>query len=284
MRQRAAVLGSPIEHSLSPALHRAAYRVLGLDWDYRAIECTAEQFEDFFAGLGAEWRGLSLTMPLKEVAVDVVAEVCDVARLLHSANTIYRTSASEPWQATNTDVYGMEQALIDAGVRSVGRCHVLGAGATARSAIAALARLQAREVVIHARRRQAAEEVVALAERLGVRARAADLTPVDLAGDRAGDLTADLLVSTLPADAAAPWAEIGAEIGAPSTMALLDASYHPWPTPLAAAWSRQRPDAPVASGKDMLLWQALEQVRLMTGQDGDFDDAAVLQAMRGALG
>jgi Shikimate 5-dehydrogenase len=130
--------------------------------------------------------------------------------------------------------------------------------------------------VIHARRRQAAEEVVALADGLGVRARAADLTPVDL--------SADLLVSTLPADAAAPWAEIGTEIGASSTMALLDVSYHPWPTPLAAAWLRKRPDAPVASGKDMLLWQALEQVRLMTGQGGNFDDAAVLQAMRGALG
>ena len=276
MRQRAAVLGSPIEHSLSPALHRAAYRVLGLDWDYRAIECTAEQFEDFFAGLGAEWRGVSLTMPLKEVAVDVVAEVSDVARLLHSANTIYRTSSSEPWQATNTDVYGMEQALRESGVHSVRECHVLGAGATARSALAALARMQAHEVVIHARRRQAAEEVVALADGLGVRARAADLTPVDL--------SADLLVSTLPADAAAPWAEVETEIGASSTMALLDVSYHPWPTPLAAAWLRKRPDAPVASGKDMLLWQALEQVRLMTGQGGNFDDAAVLQAMRGALG
>jgi len=280
VRQRAAVLGSPIEHSLSPALHRAAYAVLGLDWDYRAIECTVEEFGDFFAGLGAEWRGLSLTMPLKEVAVDVVAEVSDVARLLQSANTIYRISPSEPWQATNTDVYGMEQALRESGVHSVRTCHVLGAGATARSALAALAGLQAREVVIHARRRQAAEEVVALADGLGVRARAADLTPVDL--------SADLLVSTLPADAAAPWAEIGAEIGADigasSTMALLDVSYHPWPTPLAAAWLRKRPDAPVASGKDMLLWQALEQVRLMTGQGGNFDDAAVLQAMRGALG
>ncbi len=276
MRPRAAVLGSPIEHSLSPALHRAAYAVLGLDWDYRAIECTAEDFPHFFAGLDDQWRGLSLTMPLKEVAVDVVAEVGDVARLLHSANTIYRTSPSEPWQATNTDVYGMEQALRESGVHSVRTCHVLGAGATARSALAALAGLQAREVVIHARRRQAGEEVAGLAIELGMRADYADLTPVDL--------SADLLVSTLPADAAAPWAEVETEIGGPSTMALLDASYHPWPTPLAAAWVRQRPDAPVASGKDMLLWQALGQVRLMTGIEDDLDERAVIQAMRNALG
>lgn len=272
MIQRAAVLGSPIEHSLSPALHQAAYVVLGLDWEYRAIECTIEQFPGFLVGLDETWRGLSLTMPLKEIVLDVVPDTSELARSLRSANTVYRTTADEPWQATNTDVYGIEQALREVGVHDVRSAHVLGAGATARSAVAALASLQAGEVVIHARRPQAAENIAALARDFGLGASSADLMPIDL--------DCDVLVSTLPADAAAPWAGVQA----PPTMALLDASYHPWPTPLALAWSGHRPSAPVASGRDMLVWQALAQVHLMTGIDiEDFDDAGVLKAMRAAL-
>lgn len=269
MTARAAVLGSPIEHSLSPALHRAAYAVLGVDWEYQAVECTAEEFAEFFAGLDETWRGLSLTMPLKEVVFDVVPNASPLARSVHSANTVYRPSPAEPWQVTNTDIFGMEQALREVGVVNATSAHVLGAGATARSAVAALAHLNVEEVVVHARRPVAADAVAELAQKLGVRAVAADLTPEDLA--------ADVLVSTLPADAAASWAGISA----PSTIALLDASYHPWPTPLAQAWARDRPRAPVASGRDMLVWQALAQVRLMTGLD--FDEPRVLVAMRDAL-
>ena len=272
MIQRAAVLGSPIEHSLSPALHRAAYVVLDLDWEYRAIECSIEQFPGFLDGLDETWRGLSLTMPLKEVVLDVVPNTSELARSLNSANTVYRAAPDEPWQATNTDVYGMEQALREVGVHDVRSAHVLGAGATARSAVAALALLQAGEVVIHARRPEAAQDVAALARDFGLKASSADLMPIDL--------DCDVLVSTLPADAAAPWTGVQAT----PTIALLDASYHPWPTPLARAWSRDRPSAPVASGRDMLVWQALAQVRLMTGIDiDDFDDAGVLKAMRAAL-
>ena len=85
---RAAVLGSPISHSRSPDLHRAAYAELGLDWTYEAIECNDRDFAAFFAGLDEQWRGLSLTMPLKEVVLDVVEDVDDRARHVHSANTV----------------------------------------------------------------------------------------------------------------------------------------------------------------------------------------------------
>jgi shikimate dehydrogenase len=266
---RAAVLGSPIEHSLSPALHRAAYSVLGLDWDYRAIECTVEDFPTFFAGMDHTWRGLSLTMPLKEVVLEVVSDASDLARTLHSANTVYRCTPADPWRATNTDVFGIEQALREAGMPDVHTAHVLGAGATARSAVAALADLGAREVVVHARRRQAAEGVAALAAEFDLAASSADLTAVPIYGE--------LLISTLPADVAAPWSGVQA----PATTALLDVSYHPWPTPLARAWRLERPDAVVASGRDMLVWQALAQVELMTG--ADIDAGAVLRAMRNAV-
>lgn len=266
---RAAVLGSPIAHSLSPALHQAAYRLLGLTWDYTAIECTEAEFPALFSALDDEWRGLSLTMPLKEVVLTVVEDVSDVAHVVQSANTVFRADADHPWQATNTDISGMENALREVGVASVASARVLGAGATARSAVAAIAGLGGASVVIHARRDEAAKAVADLATRLGVEADIADLTPVPP--------HCDLLVSTLPADAAAPWS-ISAESAAAT--ALLDASYHPWPTPLADAWHSHH-CGPVASGRDMLVWQAVAQVALMTGEE--FDDADVVAAMRKAL-
>lgn len=265
---KAAVLGSPIAHSLSPALHRAAYRYLGLDWDYTAIECTQAEFPTFFAGLDDTWRGLSLTMPLKEVVLEVVDQVSALARIVHSANTVYRTDGLSTWQATNTDVEGMQQALREAGCELVTAVRILGAGATARSAVAAMAGLGAKRVVVHARRREAAQAIAELASELGLRCTVADMNPV--AGDE------DLLVSTLPSDVAAPWARISV----PPHTALLDASYHPWPTPLAAAW-QARGTAPVASGRDMLIWQAVAQVRLMTG--ADFPDEEMAATMRAVL-
>ncbi len=246
---RAAVLGSPISHSLSPRLHAAAYRLLDIDWEYTSIECTAAQFPAFFAALDEQWRGLSLTMPLKEVVLDVVPDVSEVARLVRSANTVYRAGVEQAWRATNTDISGIENAVRELGVGTVGTARVLGAGATARSAVAAIAGLGGTSVVIHARRVEAAEETAAVARSFGLQASVRDLQPV------AGNC--DLLVSTLPADA----------------------SYHPWPTPLADAWNRY--GAPVASGRDMLVWQAVGQVALMTGMD--FDDVPIVAAMRNAL-
>jgi shikimate dehydrogenase len=265
---RAAVLGSPISHSLSPRLHAAAYRLLDIDWEYTSIECTAAQFPAFFAALDEQWRGLSLTMPLKEVVLDVVPDVSEVARLVRSANTVYRAGVEQAWRATNTDISGIENAVRELGVGTVGTARVLGAGATARSAVAAIAGLGGTSVVIHARRVEAAEETAAVARSFGLQASVRDLQPV------AGNC--DLLVSTLPADIAAPWTVVA---GADPATALLDASYHPWPTPLADAWNRY--GAPVASGRDMLVWQAVGQVALMTGMD--FDDVPIVAAMRNAL-
>ncbi|NDH18262.1 MAG: shikimate dehydrogenase [Actinobacteria bacterium] len=271
---RAAVLGSPISHSRSPDLHRAAYAELGLNWTYEAIECNDRDFAAFFAGLDEQWRGLSLTMPLKEVVLDVVEDVDDRARCVHSANTVWRTADSSTWRATNTDIPGICSALGDVGVDRLERVRILGAGATARSAVAAVADMGATNIVVHARRPEAADEVVHLARDLGCSSHGSDL------GVQWGD--EDLLISTLPADTAATWAaDVDAE-GIGST-ALLDASYHPWPTPLAQAWAHHAPTAPVASGRDMLLWQAVDQVRLMTGAVTEANLARVVQVMRASL-
>jgi shikimate 5-dehydrogenase len=250
--RRAAVLGKPIAHSLSPALHRAAYASLGLDWAYDAIEVDEAGLADFLAGLDDSWAGLSLTMPLKEAAARLLADVDPTARSLRSVNTVLPGESG--WRGTNTDVYGMTQALTRAGL--AGRpaaAVVLGAGATARSAIAALAALHVPQVTVCARRADAAAEVAALARELGLAADTAGLTPdADLIGS-------PVVVSTLPGAVGGPWAALATS--APGV--LLDASYHPWPTPLAASWG----SGLVASGRDMLLWQAVEQVRLMTGRE-----------------
>ncbi len=271
---RAAVLGSPISHSRSPDLHRAAYAALGLPWQYDAIECTKEQFPEFLAGLDEQWRGLSLTMPLKEVVLDVVEDVEEIAQTVRSANTVWRNDESSSWRATNTDIAGMRNALAEVGVTRVERVRILGAGATSRSAAAAAVDLGATMVTIHARREEAARDVAILVETLGGKAEIADLSP-DYRGQ-------DLLISTLPADIARPWATVAESPRVPAG-ALLDASYHPWPTPLATAWAECFPGLPVASGRDMLLWQAVDQVRLMTGAVTDENRDAVVSAMRAAL-
>lgn len=248
--RRAAVLGSPIAHSLSPALHRAAYASLGLDWTYEAIEVDEAGLAGFLAGLDDSWAGLSLTMPLKQEAARLLADVDPIARALRSVNTVL--PGPHLWRGTNTDVYGMTQALTRAGlVGPATSAVILGAGATARSAVAALAALGVARVTVCARRPQAAVEVAGLATDMGLTAATRDLTP------DAGLIASPVVVSTLPGAVAEPWAALASS--APGV--LLDASYHPWPTPLAAAWG----SGSVASGRDMLLWQAVEQVRLMTG-------------------
>lgn len=247
---RAAVLGSPIAHSLSPALHRAAYAALGLSWTYDAFEVDEESLADFLSRLDDSWAGLSLTMPLKEAVIDLLDDVDPTALAVRAVNTVLPSGLG--WVGTNTDIVGITAALRAAGCPDlVPTATVLGAGATARSAVAALGRMGVQHVTVCARQAAAGDDVVALAEALGMAATRADLRPSSALA------AASIVVSTLPGDAAAPWADVAPD--APGV--LLDASYHPWPTPLARAWGA----GPVANGRDMLLWQAVEQVRLMTG-------------------
>lgn len=259
---RAAVLGSPIEHSLSPVLHRAAYGSLGLDWTYTAIDMDEARLPGFMADLDESWAGLSLTMPLKQCVIELLDSVDEEARELQSVNTVVPRDGG--WHGTNTDVYGIVQSVMRAGlVHSPARATVLGAGATARSAVAAVRHLGASRVTICARRPEAADSVARLAGRLGLECEVRPLDPDPAC------IGADVVVSTLPGEVGRPWASLASD----AVGILLDASYHPWPTPLAAAWHGRA----VASGRDMLLWQAVEQVRLMTGEEPD------PQVMRAAL-
>lgn len=261
MTRRGGVLGSPIAHSLSPALHRAAYRALGLDWAYDAYEVTEWELPAFLAELDDTWVGLSLTMPLKSAVIPLLDSVDEVAALVTSVNTVLPRDGG--WHGTNTDIHGIVEALRPHLGAAPSTATVIGTGATARSVIAALGRLQVPQAWIVGRRPEAIEALVRLAEGFGIAARGEGYTPgPDL-------LEADLVVSTLPGAAGEAWAPYAGS----ASGVLLDVSYHPWPSPLARAWSSDR----IASGRDMLLWQAVEQVRLMTGRP------APVAAMEAAL-
>jgi shikimate dehydrogenase len=258
------VLGSPIRHSLSPVLHRAAYAALGLTgWRYDAIECGEAGLAPLVRGLGPEWVGLSLTMPLKRAALAVADDVAPAAAAVGAANTLLLDGGRR--RAENTDVAGIAAALREAGVHRVGHAVVLGAGGTAAAALAALADLRAEAVTVLVRDPSRAGELRAAAGRLGV-------SPVVSGGLAGVDLpAADLVISTLPAGVADP---LRTDRLGPGTV-VLDVVYAPWPTRFAAGAAEA--GCRVIGGHAVLLHQAAVQVGLMTGRP------APLERMREAL-
>lgn len=257
VRRRAAVLGHPVAHSLSPVLHRQAYADLGLDWVYEAVDVTEAELPGFVASLDATWGGLSLTMPLKEAVLPLLTEVEPLAEALASVNTVVLGDGRRAGH--NTDVTGLRQILRDRQVFGGARALVVGAGATARSAVAALLAEGVTDLAVAARRPAAVAE-------LGDRVRSALSTVV---GGSAGSAVIghaawppraeafDVVVSTVPAVALA-------DVVPPDRPALLlDVIYDPWPTPFAAAW--ERAGGTVVGGLELLVHQAVEQVVLMTG-------------------
>jgi shikimate dehydrogenase len=275
---RAAVLGSPIEHSLSPVLHTAAYAALGLEgWTYTAIECDEARLPALVAscdsagpggrppraGPGGRWAGLSLTMPLKRAVLPLLDRTEQLALEVGGANTV--VFADERRHGYNTDVPGMVAALAEAGVTAPPGATILGAGATACAALAALRAVGLAAAVVQVRDQARAGDLLAAARRLGM---AVDLRPFG-SPVRGGDL----LISTVPAGAADFLAERASDPRA-RPRAVLDVVYSPWPTPLATAAANL--GAIVVSGFDLLLHQAARQVELMTGRP------APLPAMRAA--
>ena len=164
--RRAAVLGSPVAHSLSPVLHRAAYAQLGLDWTYDAVEAGEGGLAAFVASLDPTWAGLSLTMPLKREALELARVRSETATLTRAANTLVPLGSG--WQAENTDVPGMVAALAATGLALPSRAVVLGGGATAASTLVALGRSGVRAVGVAVRRPEAGDVLRSLAERVAV--------------------------------------------------------------------------------------------------------------------
>lgn len=248
--RRCAVLGSPIAHSQSPRLHRAAYAHLGLRWTYDAIEVDEAGLAEFVDSLDDSWRGLSLTMPLKRMGVDVATDLVEPVPTIGVTNTLVLGAGRRV--AHNTDVSGMRAALVEAGVTQVPRAVVIGGGATAVAAVAALAPV-ADEITLCVRSRVRASAVGQVADRLEV--------PLAFRSwdDIAAHLDAPLVVSTTPAGSTDHLT--GSVPPAPGL--LFDVVYDPWPTPLGAAWHAA--GGAVLGGLDLLVHQAVGQVHLMTG-------------------
>ncbi|MGW3207051.1 shikimate dehydrogenase [Streptomyces sp. NPDC001135] len=263
--RRAAVLGKPIAHSLSPVLHRAAYDEMGLSgWSYDRFELDEASLPGFFQKLGPEWAGLSLTMPLKRAVIPLLDEISETAASVDAVNTVVFTEDGRRL-GDNTDIPGMVAALREHGIQQVDSAAILGAGATASSALAALARICTGEVVAYVRSEARAAEMRQWGERLDVEVRTADWA------DAAQALRAPLVVATTPAGTTDALAAAVPE--RPAT--LFDVLYDPWPTELAARWSMF--GGAVVSGLDLLIHQAVLQVEQMTGRS-----PVPLEAMRHA--
>jgi shikimate dehydrogenase len=235
---------------LSPALHRAGYAALGLDWTYDRFELTADQLPAFVAGLDDDWRGLSQTKPLKVACLEVADQVTPLAQRAGAGNTLVRTA--EGWLADNTDIPGLVAALLPSW-HGWTRAAILGAGATARSAVLALERLGVLDVSIYARRPEQADDLICWA---ATAVPGMKLTASDLGAWTAGE--EPVIVSTLPAGV------IDGDGLAPRQGLLFDAVYAGWPTPLAQAASASGLE--VVGGIELLLAQAALQFQLFTGQ------------------
>lgn len=264
---RAAVLGSPVAHSLSPVLHGAAYAALGLEgWTYERVECDAEALPGWVAARDDTWAGASVTMPGKRAALEVASTVSLRAKRVGAANTLVRATDGS-WSADCTDVEGVAGALRVAGLHqpptsAMGTVDavVLGSGATACAALGGLDEVGCESVTLVVRDPARARETLDVAAGFGFAARA--VTWGDLrADDTARAMT---LINTTPAGSvdAARAALLVERL--PATAVVLDAVYHPWPTPLAAAAAAR--GLPVATGLDMLLHQAFGQVEQFTGR------------------
>ena len=253
-----AVLGSPIEHSKSPLIHDAAYKALGLDWDYGRYRIEAEELESFLKLRDVSWRGFSLTMPLKDVAFDLSIPSCPVASETGIVNTLLHTDLG--WEGYNTDSFGIQQAVRKHGSQIPEQVSILGSGATAISAVHAVKQLNpSAEIQLFARR---SVDIDGISSR-----------PLE---DFYNTTVYGLTISTLPGTV------MHQELQVATDAVILDVAYSPWPSKLAASWTKENR----ISGVEMLLWQALIQVRIFYQGDGSIElpnESEVFEAMRASV-
>lgn len=287
--RRAAVLGHPVAHSLSPVLHTAAYRALGLDgWEYGVHDVTEDTLPGFLRGLEPDWAGLSLTMPLKHAIIPLLDHVEPLAEAVGAVNTVLFSTVggagrgARSTTGTNTDVHGIVAALREGlGTRRVDDAVVLGGGATAASALAAVAELGCPSPRVFVRSLDRIGPLREAVARMGV---SPSFEVFDERATTSALAAADAVVSTTPKHAADTWAPLLTDLstgtGEKPRGVLLDVVYDPRPTALQTAWATLGADA--VGGERMLLHQAAEQVRLMTGRPAPL--AAMDDALRAALG
>ena len=248
---KAAVLGSPIHHSLSPTIHMAAYKFLGVEIDYSAIEVPSGSLPDFLSKIDDSWVGFSLTMPLKEETIEVAATVDPLALRINSANTLVKIVSG--WHATSTDVAGFHSALVRAGITNPKRVVILGSGATARAAAAAVDSSECEIFVAH---RSFHRELAMRSSVLHSEIRFLEW------GSVLPDC--DLLINTTPAHAADSLTDSG---NLPTNGVLFEALYNPWPTELFKHWNTYA--GARIDGLELLIGQAISQIELFTREPCD---------------
>ncbi|MEJ2210271.1 MAG: shikimate dehydrogenase [Anaerolineae bacterium] len=267
---RAGLLGWPVAHSVSPAMHNAAFRALGLPWHYDLLPVPPDELAAAVAGLeGRGFCGANVTVPHKEAALGLVDEADAGARAIGAVNTLVRRG--DGWLGTNTDAAGFVAALRDGGFEPAGRqALVLGAGGAARAVVHALAGAGC-AVIVHNR---TAERAARLCADLG----AAAEVPLAVAQSLTGlDPDAvDLLVNATPlgqwpAAGGSPWPQ---SLPLPAHWTVFDLVYNPLETRLLA---RARAAGAIAvDGLEMLVHQGALSFTLWTGR------AAPLDVMRAA--
>ena len=263
---RAAVLGSPISHSLSPTLHNRAYEILGISGKYEAIELSEVEFPQFFAEATAldasvDWRGFSLTMPLKEIVTNSLIGVDPLAKRISSANTILidRNSQEVNVKILSTDVLGFRTIFDRITINQDSSVAIIGGGGTARAAVSALDGLVSNINVY-----QRSEK------RNNLVRGAASLSAINFHGlNKLNDvLDHSLIVSTLPNTASEVLiAAIPPKVR--ESQVLFDVAYSPFPSTPAIAW--QKAGGALIDGVELLIRQALEQIRLMTRTNFESD-------------
>ncbi len=270
----AAVIGSPVAHSLSPAIHRAAFAAAGVDWSYVAFDVEPGRADEALHAmrlLGI--AGLSVTMPHKTQVAELVDRLDPAAAVLQTANTV--SWDGDELVGSSTDGAGFVTSLADAGVEVDGaKVAVIGAGGAARSIIDALARAGSPDITVLNRSLDRAERAAALAPAASVGI-VSDVTRADIV------VNATSVGMDADADHAGP-EDLPCE---PSLLradqVVADLVYHPLETP----WLRAAADlgATVVDGLGMLVHQAALQQRIWLGPDAVIDTAAMRAAAESAL-
>jgi shikimate dehydrogenase len=248
---KAAVLGSPISHSLSPLLHTIAYGELGIDSEYTRIEVKSGELGSFLNSCGPAWSGFSLTMPLKEEVLDFSTNISPLAARIRSANTLVQ-NPSQIWSSSTTDVSGFTHALSAHGADASGQVLVIGGGATARAAVSACDGVASRLTVM-VRSLSRKKEILESVE-------STDLEFVEW-GDTTLFETADLIISTVPEGASD---SLVRDFPSMPRGIFFDVLYKPWPTVALKTWSDL--GGQVVDGLDLLIHQAIDQVSIFSGQ------------------